>query len=182
MSVNHLETLLETQFGTYWSSLCKPISQWGKATFWTDAPAHVLGPPIHACTYHCKWNVNMMNRLMFLWENSRIAWCTLFPHHSDRETDRKRANFIMFKNWTHPSRLWSISYICFVTVDTSSLIWVNYLRRSIEESPVGFIGREAQCRVLSHHKKLFFYLFFSQATRYRLQSKRKVNNVIGCMS
>jgi hypothetical protein len=152
VSADHLEALDETQFGTHWSRLCIRISQWGKVTFWTDAPAHVLGPPILACTDHCKCSVNMTNRLMFLWENSRIAWCALFPHDAERETDRQRTSFIMFKSWIHPSRLWSIFYICCVTADTSSLIWVNYSRRSLEASPVGFIGRETQFRALSHHK------------------------------
>jgi len=83
----------------------------------------------------------MTNRLMFPWENSRIAWCALFPRDAERETDRKRANFIMFKNWIQPSRLRSSLYICCVTVDTSRLIWFNYSRRTLDASPVSFIGR-----------------------------------------
>ena len=60
----------------------------------------------------------MMNRLMFLWENSRIAWHALWCR--ERKTDRKRASFVMSKNWIQPSSLKSILYICCVAVNTPS--------------------------------------------------------------
>jgi len=34
--------------------------------------------------------VNMTNRLMFLWENNRVAWRALFPRDAEREKQTER--------------------------------------------------------------------------------------------